>query len=83
MTKTNQKKINKVKKEIGTGIKSLNKYGIIHRDVKPQNIFIREDGTYVLCLLLIYILFIIHYIIVIHNLLFIIHYIIIIHIIII
>jgi serine/threonine protein kinase len=32
--------------EIGRGLYTLHKYYMVHRDVKPVNIFITNDGSY-------------------------------------
>ena len=36
----------KLAMEIGSGIQAAHKQGVIHRDVKPANFFVSDDGTY-------------------------------------
>jgi len=43
---TDEANIIRLAKEIGNGLKAAHDIGVIHRDVKPSNFFISENGTY-------------------------------------
>lgn len=45
-SKLSENQIVKLAKDMCTALIHASEYGIIHRDIKPQNIFVSDDGTY-------------------------------------
>lgn len=43
---TSEENVAKLAVEIGSGIKAAHDFGVIHRDIKPGNFFVDDDGTY-------------------------------------